>query len=484
MKKYLLLLTFLLSGSMIQAIDFSPRAISVYNHLFTLYFDSAQVAFDELKVREPNNRIDGYLSHTRLFLDLFTSEDPKVFEERKDEFETYLYRVRQEANRNPTSYYCEAEMLLQEASIYAKFGETFTAGRRALAAYEVAEVLNEEHPEFGPGTFLLGLVEVGLGSLPGSYRWIIGVFGYNGDISQGLEHIKSGYAASVTAYPHFTVPFAFTNGYAVYQLGLKPDLRISQLGVNSHQSILLLFLESSLLISQSHNAEALKLLEQRPVEGVLDFPYLHYMEGRARLSVFDEDCLKNFDKYLETYKGKHYIKSTYRYLLWADQIWNEGRSSWQYRDWIKNRGSQYMGADKQAILELNEPLTLPLLKARLAFDSGDYDLAMKHLENTNMKEAEWYSKVEYAYRKGRVFEGKKDYKSAAQWYLKALSENAQRDTYQGASASIHLGLLNENQFKDNQKAASFYSLGMSFSGYPYYPGMYRRAKAGYERNSD
>jgi hypothetical protein len=132
MKKFWVVWILLILGIKSHAIDFSPRAVTVFDYLYTLKMDSAQYAFDELKLREPNNRIDGYLAHTKLFLELFASEDPKVFEARKGELETYLYRVRQEPNRIPMSYYCEGEMLLQQASIYAKFGETFTAGRRAL----------------------------------------------------------------------------------------------------------------------------------------------------------------------------------------------------------------------------------------------------------------------------------------------------------------------------------------------------------------
>ncbi len=466
----------------VQAIDFSPKAIATYTHIYNLKMDSAQMEFDELKLREPNNRIDGYLSHTKLFLELFTSEDPLLFEARKGDLETYLYRVRQEPNRNAMSYYCEAEMLLQQASIFAKFGETFTAGRRALAAYEVAEALVANNPDFSPGVFILGLVEVGLGSLPGSYRWVIGVFGYEGDINQGLDHLRKGYESSVEAYPFMKTPFAFTYGYAVFQLGLKPDLRIEQLGVSADQGILLLFLESSLLMSQGSNSEALVLLMDRQTEGQIEFPYLYYMEGKTRLAVLDKGCVDPFETYLKIYRGKHYIKSTYRYLMWADQIWNEGLSSWQYKDWIQSKGAEYMGADKQAVLELKEPLSLPLIKARLSFDSGAYLLAMDYLGEVDFDAVPWYQKVEYTYRKGRIYEGLDKFKEAEKWYLKCISENAQRDTYQGASAAIHLGYLHETQFSNSKRAASFYSLGMGFSGYPFYPGMYRKAKAGYERN--
>lgn len=481
MKKLLTLIilsNFTLSG---WSLDFSPRATKAFNYLYALKIDSANFYFNQLKVYEPKNRVDGYLKHTEIFLTLFLSEDHLEYEKQQNNLETYLNRVSQEPNRNTFSLYCEAEIYFQQSILAAKFGESFTAGRKITKAYDVLEELLAKDKGFAPAVFLKGLIELGFGSLPPTYKWLASMFGYEGDIDKGYENVKWGYSKSLELYPYLRLPFSFTYGYTVFQMGLDPNFSTSSLNVKTEESNLILFLDVSILFSKEKNTEALLLLMDRPVEGVYDYPYLYYLEGKARLAVMDSKAINCFEDYLRIYKGKHFIKSTYRYLMWSDIIWNKGLRSWDYKDKIENTGFEFRGADQEALLELKRPLTKELIKARLAFDGGTFLLAEEYLNSINFDQLSDFQKVEWYYRRGRVTQAMGEYDEAEKNYLKCLSSNKQRDTYQAAKSSMQLAHIYEFNMSKPKKAKMYYELAMSYSGYPYYEGVYRQGKAGLRR---
>jgi TolA-binding protein len=82
-----------------------------------------------------------------------------------------------------------AEAYLQRAVILGKTEQFLRAAWAGRTVYHSYANLVDDHSEFYPAYYGMGLVHVLLGSLPGTYRWILARIGISGTVEGGLREL-------------------------------------------------------------------------------------------------------------------------------------------------------------------------------------------------------------------------------------------------------------------------------------------------------
>ena len=128
---------------------------------------------------------------------------------------------------------------------------------------------------------------------------------------------------------------------------------------------------------------------------------------------------------------------------------------------VEKKGEYNNFEDKAAMNEMEDAKTniipnLTLLKARLLFDGGYYEKSFHVMEECDIKQLKTEEeKIEFSYRKGRVFHEMRKTDDAIKNYADALAAGTKKPYYYAASAALLLGNLYEYK-KEPEKAKEYY----------------------------
>jgi tetratricopeptide (TPR) repeat protein len=151
---------------------------------------------------------------------------------------------------------------------------------------------------------------------------------------------------------------------------------------------------------------------------------------------------------------------------------------------VLTRGTAKVDEDKQAGFEAAEN-TLPnavLLRARLLFDGGYYNLSLKELLNNPVKTTVQSRRnlIEYTYRLGRIYHETGSYSKAIENYRQTVIRGRNEPWYFAANAAYQMGLLFEN-LGEASMADSAYRVCLSINPREYKTSLHQKAKAGLSR---
>src|SRR5690606_29316363 len=105
-----------------------------------------------------------YIASLAETIELLVTEDQEKFREYEERFLTRVDKKLKGATRD--YQFLQAEMRLQWAFVYLKFGHEFDAALRLRQAYEIAESCREKFPDYIPIHKTTGLLRVIVGSVP------------------------------------------------------------------------------------------------------------------------------------------------------------------------------------------------------------------------------------------------------------------------------------------------------------------------------
>ena len=143
-----------------------------------------------------------------------------------------------------------------------------------------------------------------------------------------------------------------------------------------------------------------------------------------------------------------------------------------------------MDEDKQAEYEATTG-TVPniiLLRSRLLFDGGSYDLALRELLNNSVKTIVKSKRdfIEYTYRLGRIYHETGYLVKALDNYNQTIARGKNEPYYFAAGAACQMGLIYENKGA-YARADSAYHLCLSIKPREYKTSLHQKAKAGLNR---
>ncbi|CAN5492282.1 hypothetical protein BH11BAC2_BH11BAC2_13000 [soil metagenome] len=472
--------------------SWTNRCASAYDYTMRLNFKKASLLLAEEKLENPENQIPVYIESQIDFLKSFISEDQEDIDGLKKRNEVRIEVLQKHPGKSPYQQLCIAEMYLQMAISRLKAEEYFGSAYDIRRAYKILEDNQKAFPDFKPNLRGLGLIHAAVGSIPKSYQWATNLIGLNGTIQQGLGELKTLLAAT---YKQPEISYLRDETIVLLtflELNLKKEkdnevIRKRFYGVsNLAEKPLLLFAKSVFHFSIAENDSVILLLTNRKQDpDAFYVNYLDFMEGSARLHHLDWTSEKLFLKYVNNYKGKSYVKSAWQRLAWIRFLQGDLNG---YNNYMKKcsdaaKNKDITDEDKAAIKEAESgnPPNLILLRARLLFDGGYYNLALGELANKPVSNfPRQKDQLEFTYRLARVFDKQEKKDKAIVFYEQTLKNGAALPFYFAANSALLLVQLYEDQ-GNNEKAIFYYKKTLEMKNHEFQNSIDQKAKSGLNR---
>ena len=488
-KKALLLVSLIFTVvSAFANFDFNTNCQQAYSNILSLKLKKARILIDQEKGAHPTNGIAILLDNYYDYFWLLTTDSKADFDRLKDNKNARLTLLEDEDKNSPYYNFALAQINLQWALIHSRFGENTAAGFEINKAYKLLQANSKKFPTFLPDDIPLGLVNVLLGSLPdGTLKSALGFFGVKGSTSTGINNLQQ----LVVKLPH--------SGYAIYNDELVFYLTYIQSYITAdpkayenmqqytaamdNNSLIKTYIKSFVAIRTGHSTEAINYLDRRPAGPEYQpYPYLTYLMALAKINRLDKNAEDYFKRFMIENKGVSYVKDAYLHLAWAALLEGDQHGYQNYIQLVKTKGYLFNDKDKQAVTEAGNPMpNLELLKARLLFDGGFYEKALRTLNDRNAGTfATVAEKTEYYYRLGRINEALEKDDEALHNYQLTINIGKGTPYYYAPTAAVKMGNIYEKQ-KNKPEATHYYNMAIAFKNHQYENSIEQKAKEGLKR---
>ncbi len=468
--------------------EYDAQCQAVYKAITSLQFSEAYGGIASLKLKSPNNLVLHHLENYLDFFYLYVNGDQKSFDRLKPRRARRIEEVSAGDNTSPYYLYIQAEIYLQWALIRLRFGEHLNGFMDINRANRLLEKNRRRFPDFIPNLKDLGILHAMVGTIPDNYQWGVKLLtSLNGTIKQGREELEQ-----VVAYANqdeFLFREEARSMYAYLLMHLAKDEKaawkvIRTSGLSPETNPLHCFIMSNIAMRSGHNSEAIRILSNfKKDDKRLDFPYLDYMLGLAKLRRLDSDVAPYFQRFLARNKTPYYVKEAYQKLAWQSLI--NGKSS-KYAAYMKacmSNGEAIAGGDKNALKEAkaaHQP-SVVLVKARLLFDGAYFQRAHELMRTQDRKTfTNKRDQLEYTYRLGRILHGLERWEAAIQAYEETLQHGEEESYFFACNAALQIGLIHE-QLGDKGKAQTYFKRCLSINPDEYKTGLHQQAKSGLAR---
>jgi hypothetical protein len=440
------------------------------------------------RLNNPGNAAIDYLENYIDFYTLVSSQDATLLEKLQPNKNRRLKGLENLSAGDPMKRYAQAEIELQWAFSNIVQHEFIAAAKGFRTAYKLLETNMQLFPEFTLNKKSMGMLKAVIGTIPDNYRWIAGIVGMQGNFTEGMDMLQAFLNETNSNKNHLLEIQSATYYYLLLQLNFG-DKNLSWQFCETHTgdyttNLLSAYLRSFTAIKTGRSMVAVNVLQQRPHgKDYIDFPILDYLEGVALLNNLNPQAAQYFKKYVSFSKGKNYIKDSYRRLAWHYLIHDNFAEYEQYKKMAVNYGVQVADEDKSAYRECQQSAMpdIPLLKARLLFDGGNYERALEVLAKhpfTEYKKAEHIN--EYYYRLARIYHENNNWRIAIGYYERAIETGAKLNTYYAPMSCLQLGLIYE-KLNQREKALYYFEKVGSYRNYDYRSGITQKANAGISR---
>ncbi|GJM31534.1 MAG: hypothetical protein DHS20C18_05350 [Saprospiraceae bacterium] len=467
---------------------YTPLACATYEQILSLRFDKARQQLSQLRQEDPNNLVVYHLENYLDFFTIYIQEDEDVYERLKDREEEHLSQIRKGDSESPYYLFIQADIRLHWALLRIRYEEYFNAFLSVNKAFKLLEKNQRKFPDFLPNLKDLGILHAAVGTIPESYLWGVKlVSSLNGTIDQGRREIETVLAKAESSEFIFEAETRVLYAFILLHLDDAPEeawMSIQSARFKPRENPLHCFVVANIAMRTGRNDKAVELLQNRPKsKDFFVFPYLDYMLGLSKLRRLDQDAAPHFERYLERFKGRHFIKEAYQKLAWAALIKGNVTAYNKYMQACLKNGFAVAGGDKNALKEAEESHVPPiaLVKARLLFDGAyfqrAYDLLSSTSVNTFNKKRD---QLEYTYRLGRILHGLKRYPEAIQYYEQTIREGKDETYFFACNAALQIGKIYETT-GDEEQARQYYENCLNIRPDEYRTGLHQQAKAGLAR---
>jgi hypothetical protein len=379
------------------------------------------------------------------------------------------------------------ELGLFKAILLGRTGSHTAAALQAFQSYKQIQSIYRSDPDFQYAWGMRAVFELALASLPDKYGKLANLVGFNGDLETGIGLLEAFHRFSLEPEQKWQREKAgLLWVYATHQLGLEKGITFQHAQVPLQGNLLATYLQSQLYFEDGRGDLALKSLQACDCEGQFPkFPFLYFQRGRAQLTQLNATALVDFQRFLATQTaGGNFLHAAYRFQAWGALVFeSDGKKS---RDLFAHHWQAALalpapqtGTDKQAMRDLQTPVTKSLLRARLLFDGGQWQLALDELNRMTPAQRESQHNS-YWYRRGRVLQKLQESKLAL-----AAFENMkpEQGDFEYANGLLQQGFLLEKMGK-KEAAAAAYRKALAQKDYSNMDGVQQKAKSGLRRLED
>lgn len=482
-------IVFILCQSFVHATPYAEYNAEIrkcYDLIIHLKIDEANHKIKTLKSTQADNLALVHMQNYLDFFVLFITENKTEYQQRLPNKNKRLDLLDDITLQDPHLAFIKAEILLQWALIHLKFDDKLKAGSSVYDAYNLLESNKKKYPNFIDNNKSLSIIHALAESVP---SWVRKIMGVNGSIALGKVEIEklASYALNDENY-FFREEVATIYSYILfYQLNQKSKAisELEKFNLGHQNNPLIAFLKSSMYLRNGDNEQCLKVLnEYRPSANQLPFYYLDFMIGRSLLYKQNKDAINHLNKFVNGFKGQHFIKEAYQKLAWYELTINDDLLKYKYyMSLCLSKGNQLVDEDKQAYKEAksNKTPNAALLRARILYDGGYYSKSQQVLiKNAESLQDQSSTQIEFSYRMGRVLQALKNYPDAILYFKNTLGLDPACKDYFTASASLQLGFIYEDQ-KQMKSAKYYYEKCLSMDPPEYKNSIHQKAKSGLQR---
>ena len=481
------LLSFTIRTTAQKVFDFNTACKQAYNEIIQLKLVNGQRLLDAEKAQHPENLIPYFLENYIDFFELFFNEDQAEYKKRMDNLDKRLDLMNKGPESSPFYLYTKAVIHFQWASLQVKLGSNWDAGWGFRRSFLQVKNNLDEFPDFSPNLLYNGAMQVAAGTIPGGYKWLSSLLGIKGSIKKGMTQLENFLYRTDEWAKLFHREAVFYYCYLRYHIqndkeGVARFINEQQLDlVNNH---LLAYLAANLNLNYQRADIAVKIIEGRNRSAdYLSMPVWDMEMGYARLHHLEPDAHIYFERFIERFKGKFYVKDVLQKLSWQYYLLGDTEKAAYYRNLVLKRGSLVTEADKQAQKEAGTtrwPDKL-LLQARLLSDGGYYRDALRLLHGKSENDFSTVEdKLEFSYRAGRIYDDLDADDEAIQYYRRTILIGQKRKEYYAARAALQTGFIYE-QRGDLTAAQNWFQKCIDMKDHDYKNSLDQKAKAGIAR---
>lgn len=460
-----------------------------YALLLDLKFVEAGKKIQAMRLADEQNLATVYLEDLADFLYIVVTEDEEQFNQRKEHRSERLNLLERLPDDSPNRLLAEGEIHLHWAFSSMRFGEYFSAAGGINKAFHALERNTKKHPDFLPTYKSMGLLHTLIGTVPDNYKWATKLMGVDGTIEQGVSEMEMVLqkSAGKPEYQNLRKETLFLLTFLhINLLNDSESLTKFEALVDQESGPLMDFAKASLFKEQGKTSEAIELLQN--AESSLEaFTYLNFLLGELKLSRMDKTATFYLLKFTRSFRGKSYLKSAHQKIAWHSLLTNGNEK--MYRNLISRVngvGNMVLDEDKSAQKEFKsgEIPNRILLKARLQFDGGFYQEALKTLVNSDSKSLKTKDEeLEFTYRLGRIHHELGNIPDAISYYEMTIQNGRESKRYFAANSSLMLGLIHEKTGK-KEEALNCFKACSEFNNSEYRNSINQKAKAGVLRLSN
>jgi tetratricopeptide (TPR) repeat protein len=452
--------------------------------ILDLRLKDARSLISEERQSNPGNGFAVYLEHYSDCIELIVTEDTRVYDRLIDSYSKRMEMIDRMDDGTPCSSWLQAEILFQTGLAQVKFGTRINGVTKMLSSFERIKSHRRKYPDFWQNRKLTGVFNIVLDNIPPFLRWAADLFGYTGDSLLGLYQLEN-YAEQAR-----NIPGLAEEGVIMVNLGCllaRDEEKAFETFRGNDPSLLEPVLVKYLYANSAtfvyRNDVALSILSGIDKNELqVGFYALPYATGRCRLNHLEPDAKVYLLDFIENYEVLDYKKAACNRLSYSYFLEGNMEKYEEYKAKVFTIGQTLRDRDQEAVLESSDPL-LPhadLLRARFLCDGGYFDEALG-IVNTIRPEtlSERAYRLEYHYRKGRIlqlsgkpdqaipeltrayedgktdlttfatrsalnlgkiYEDRKEYALAVQWYERCLQTFSQKHTTQGVEESASKSL--------------------------------------------
>ena len=467
--------------------DFNTTCLRAYKEIVKLKLTAGQLILDEEKKNNPDNLVPYFLENYIDFFVLFFNEDPAEYKKRISNRNKRLDLMDEGPAKSPFLKFTKAIINFQWAAVKIKFGERWDAAWDFRRSYLQVKANKQKFPGFAPNNMLYGSMQTVVGTIPNGYKWIASLLGMKGSVKAGMGLLtdfinsKDGWANVFKEEGIFYYTYLryhiLNEKEEVFQFVKQQQLDV----VNNH---LFTYMVANLAINNKQSAYALQVIKQRNASaGYLQTPVWDMETGYAKMNHLDKDAPFYLQHFINTFKGKFYVKDILQKLSWYYYLEGDMKKATEYREQVKTKGNTETEADKQALKESKSGKWPDkfLLKARLLNDGGYHEEALNILKTKTTGDfvtAE--EKVEFTYRLGRIYEDINRTDEAVEAYNTTIKNGEKLTAYFAAKATIQAGNIFEKRGQ-KELAVTYYERCLAMGDHDYKDSLDQKAKAGIAR---
>ena len=466
-----------------QRLQFTKPLKDAYLDFSSLKIFSGQRKLNAVKLNDPQNAMTYYIENYADFFTLFIQEEKSKYKNLLKNRDFRLNRIRSSDPSSPYYLFCQAEIILQWATIKLKFGDKIEAASDVYEAYRLLEKNKKKFPDFIENNKSLSIIYALAESLPG---WIRKIMNIKGSVEIGTREISMLANKAHEGQSVFKEEIVAIYSYILFYSNNRKEeayLLFEKYNLDHRTNPLIAFLKATMAQKTGRNDTAIKILEERPKgDDFLAFYYLDFMYGKFKLYRLDKDADKFLYKFLNNFKGEHYIKEAWQKLAWFRIIIHNDLNGYkQNMKTCQSSGKSLVDEDIQANKEAKsgqKPNEI-LLRARLLFDGGYYTKCQNLLILNSAFFVNAIHDGEYYYRLARVTDALKNYHDALEYYDLTIVKS-DPGKYYACSAALYAGMICELQGKTNM-AKKYFEKCLNLDPAGYSSSLHQKAKSGLDR---